>query len=125
MTESSIYWITRLDGLRDMEVVLLLVLGIGALLSGIAYLVREFEGTPADVWCLKGAVACASGTLLMGLALVFTPSTRDMLLIKGIPALVNSDLGKAIPKETEEVWKLAEDYLRSKFQPDKADGDDR
>ena len=125
MTESSIYWITRMDGVIAMESAMMVLLTLAGVISLLVSVIGDNLSTQERIRLFKGAAACASGALLMGLAVVFTPSTRDMLLIKGIPSLVNSDLGKAIPKETEEVWKLAKDYLRSKCQPDKADGENK
>jgi hypothetical protein len=59
-------------------------------------------------------------TLSSGVAKVFTPTTKEMIAIKVLPIVVNSNLvQKTIPRESEELYTLAKDYLKTKIGTNK------
>jgi len=98
MSESTIYWITRLDGINVLMGWLIAILVIlFALASCLACVLKDCDADDPErkrlepevkrlvvvvFWCIVAVV----------LAFVFTPTTKEMVAIKVIPALANSRL---------------------------------
>lgn len=110
MTEWSLYWITRLDGVRD-GVIGIFTIGIictAALL--LVYIVAE-DNRDTDVikkaakW-LKIAVPI---TVLVGVIVAFMPTTKEALVIYGGPKILNS---KFVREDAEEIGELGVEYLK-------------
>ena len=98
MSESTIYWITRLDGINNLlewlifslVIVLVASIGVTAMMAMVddddpsvkRLAPRISRYMSVSFWCI----------VTSSLTLVFTPTTKEMVAIKVIPALANSRL---------------------------------
>ncbi len=114
ITESTVYWITRLDGIN-------VVLKLFAASTGIASLVLIAVGfcfqyasdsTKEDKLLGKALHKLASIVVplffLFILLLVATPTTKEMCVIKGVPVIVNNESVQELPSD---VVDLAHEWL--------------
>lgn len=126
ITESTIYWITRLDGIHNFLISLCIITGFLAVLSLITFLSTfmasegEEDFHPAMKFELR---ACLIGIVLFvvfSLASVFIPTTKEMALIKVLPAISNSRfVSEELPKEAGEIYMLAKEALKEKLVGEK------
>ena len=92
ITEAELYWITRLDSISSL-LVGLIVLAVALHIGYILWLGASTERM-VDFPCHKLRRAfIVTGITVFVLMLTNTmlPSTQDMLIIKGIPVLANSE----------------------------------
>jgi len=101
ITENTIYWITRLDQI----IVALKILGATTGIIGMTGLaiaadkeIAELDTTDKD--CRKlvfwSKFLTAIGTCLL-ISSIFIPTTKEMIAIKGIPAIVNNEQVQQLP----------------------------
>ena len=77
----TLYWITRLDGLNVLFIVLTVISAFGVLFTGMA---RIIHGIEADR-LFKNGLKYGIPTLMFSVAgLIFVPTTKDALLIYGV-----------------------------------------
>lgn len=91
MNEMTLYWITRLDGIKIM-LGILTAFFIGSAVFHILYGYCE-EKKPKKRW-VAYAVCGFVGLILCGL----TPSTKEMVLIKVVPPVVESAQKANVPE---------------------------
>lgn len=98
MSESTIYWITRLDGINNLLGWLIFSLVIVLVASTwLAFIMAKVDDddpaakrlAPRISRCMSVSFWCI---VTSSLTLVFTPTTKEMVAIKVIPALANSRL---------------------------------
>lgn len=98
MSESTIYWITRLDGINNLLGWLIFSLVIVLVASTwLAFIMTKVDDddpavkrlAPITSRCMSVSFWCI---VTSSLTLVFTPTTKEMVAIKVIPALANSRL---------------------------------
>ena len=127
MTESMIYWITRLDGIRGLcfgiqtFAVLFVILGIIAAIVALCISVTaEEEGSDDDariansickfackVWIPAFCIAMACS-----LARTFTPTTKEMIAIKVIPQITSVDNVEKIKDVSKDMLDVTVDWLK-------------
>ena len=127
MTESMIYWITRLDGIRGFcfgiqtIAVLFAILGIVAAIVALCIsVIAEEEGSDDDariansickfackVWIPAFCIAMACS-----LARTFTPTTKEMIAIKVIPQITNVDNVEKIKDVSKDMLDVTVDWLK-------------
>ena len=102
LTEMSIYWVTRLDGIKTfLEALSLFVLVsccIAIFFVSIFY-TEIGRGFKPIFLCILGLLL----SFLFGLGWVFTPSTKEMYVIKAIPMIVNNEEVQEIPNKVLEL----------------------
>jgi len=110
MNESTLYWILKLDDIRD---ILKLIAALG-LVSGVVMSIAScvfFDDIETKTLWALGTLAV--GLLVLGgcvrVAHAFVPSTRQMVIIKTLPAIVNNEELKA---EGKEVYGLMKTWLK-------------
>ena len=103
ITESTIYWITRLDGIN---VALGVLLAVTTVMGSLVCLIGSLE----EEWAFirRFAPKAVAITLVLTLALVFIPTTKEICAIKVIPVIVNDDSVQKIPGDIAE---LAHEWL--------------
>ena len=122
ITENTIYWITRLDNIRYMSVLVCL---IGILVGAFAFYrwwdIHDRWWLSEDSYLAHMAWVFFPGLLAAVLFLVgcgillFVPSTKEMVAIKLIPKIVNSEFTqKELPEEAKELCTLAKRLLADK-----------
>ena len=127
MTESMVYWITRLDGIRGFcfgiqtFAVLFAILGIIAAIVALCISVTaEEEGSDDDariansickfackVWIPAFCIAMACS-----LARTFTPTPQELLAIKVIPQITNVDNVEKIKDVSKDMLDVTVDWLK-------------
>lgn len=95
ITESMMYWITRLDGIQVAFVLGTVVAIILSIITHVAIL----EGTctkeeTIEAWhkYKKARLVSYISIIVCLLGLVFTPTTKEMAMIYAVPAITRSDV---------------------------------
>ena len=112
ITAEEIYWITRLDIIHTA-----MLLGIAvAFVAMLAFIIHACEKESAG-WAISGITLFVVTTIILGLVYIFVPTTKEMAMIKIIPAMVNSDfMQNDLPEDMKQVYSLGKqaivDYLK-------------
>ena len=103
VTESELYWITRLDPINIFAGV---SLTLSIILWGVNYLDENEElMTSAKRWSGWSFLA----TIFMSVILMFTPTMKEMCAIKIVPAIMNNELVQTVGNE---FYSLAVEWMR-------------
>lgn len=121
ITPSDIYWITRFDGINHAAGWLLLLFGIvSALTTVFAFCAKDGGDDAIASLFFRVAVPSSCAALACVATLVFTPTTKEAILICGLPAIVNNEKVQAKASEaldgTEDLLKLAKGYVADKLK---------
>ena len=116
ISESTIYWITRCDAINA-------GLGLLAGACGFVIVVCVFlaaENLDDEDFVKKMLrLAGISGALLLFfvVGLIFVPTTKEMALIKVVPALARSELVReTIPAEARDIYRIAKEAMVEKIK---------
>ena len=127
MTESMVYWITRLDGIRGFcfgiqtFAVLFAILGIVAAIAAACIRVgAEEEGSDDDARIASGIckIACKVWiptfciAIACSLVRTFTPTTKEMIAIKVIPQMASVDNVEKIKDVSKDMLDITADWLK-------------
>ena len=127
MTESMIYWITRLDGIRGFcygiqtIAVLFAIVGIVAAIAAACIRVgAEEEGSDDDARIASGIckIACKVWIPAFCLAMVcsfarmFTPTTKEMIAIKVIPQIASTENVDKIKGISKDMLDITTEWLK-------------
>ena len=126
MTESMVYWITRLDGIRGFcfgiqtIAVLFAILGIVAAIAAACIRVGAEEGSDDDARIASGIckIACKVWipafciAIACSLVRTFTPTTKEMIAIKVIPQITSVDNIEKIKDVSKDMLDVAVDWLK-------------
>lgn len=127
MTESMVYWITRLDGIRGFcfgiqtFAVLFAILGIIAAIVALCIRVEaEEEGSDDDAriansickFACKVWIPAFCIAMVCSLARTFTPTTKEMIAIKVIPQITNVDNVEKIKDVSKDMLDVTVDWLK-------------
>jgi hypothetical protein len=111
VTESMLYWITRLDGIKGA------IVGIGAVLIIVfvvsTWIFSMLRFVDKKQWATKRMIGSLTGIVLSSLFMVsniFIPTTKEMCAIKAIPMVVNDKQVQELPIK---VIDLANEWLDS------------
>ena len=120
VTESMVYWATRLDNIRVFLGIATFVLAGLIIFCGVLYIDNSDKH---DEDCRKFGKQCRAFmvSLIAPLAftvigLVFVPTTAEYATIKIIPAIANSSAVQQLPKELEKFYPLVKDYVERKLK---------
>ena len=127
MTETMIYWITRLDGIRGFcfgiqtFAVLFTILGVIAAIAATCISVTaEEEGANDDARVANGIckIACKVWIPAFCIAIVcsltrtFTPTTKEMIAIKVIPQMASVNNVEKIKDISKDMLDITADWLK-------------
>ena len=127
MTESMIYWITRLDGIRGFcygiqtIAVLFAIVGIVAAIAAACIRVgAEEEGSDDDARIASGIckIACKVWipafciTMVCSFARMFTPTTKEMIAIKVIPQIASTENVDKIKGISKDMLDITAEWLK-------------
>ena len=124
ITENEMYWLTRLDPANRMLCTLLIVGITLVVVFLLAQLILRDTGSwekeedvnrklkAADWMLFKGLPLTVVMMLILGIALVFTPTTKEMAAIKIIPAVANSQAVEKLGKSAETLIDLANSWMQ-------------
>lgn len=132
ITESTIYWITRLDGIRTAAGI---CLGVGIIVIVICSIfwgvqVNELMDTFSKErrehlesilkLAIKTACCSAFAVVICISILLFVPSTKEMTMIKILPAISNSKfVSEELPKDVREIYVMAKEAVKEKLVGEK------
>lgn len=132
ITESTIYWITRLDKFHVTAGVLL---GISFMVLLICIVVccvyknqldeiysKEYRERIKREMKITIKIACYAvfSIAMCASVLVFVPTSREMAMIKVLPAISNSKfMSEELPKDIREVYLMAKDAVKEKLVGEK------
>lgn len=127
MTETMIYWITRLDNIRGFccgiqtFAVLFAILGIVAVIAAACIRVgAEEEGSDDDARIASGIckIACKVWIPAFCIAMVcslvrtFTPTTKEMIAIKVIPQIASVNNVEKIKDISKDMLDITTEWLK-------------
>ena len=127
MTETMIYWITRLDGIRGFccgiqtIAVLFAVLVISAAFVAVCISISaEEEGSDDDARIASSIckIACKIWipafciAIVCSLARTFTPTTKEMIAIKVIPQMASVDNVEKIKDISKDMLDVTAEWLK-------------
>lgn len=117
ITESTIYWVTRLDSIHTMFSIMFLVSFLTAfgVFLYMLYLriAEERRGACGLAAPLTGLLIAV---LVSVLGLVFVPHTKEYAAMKIIPAIVNSKEISEVPGDLKELYRLAIDGIKEELE---------
>ena len=132
MTESAMYWLTRLDGVHSfingLEFPLVLVSAVAALAMVISYTVAKCNEKDAEQsdyakeqfelakgffkTSLKVFVCTAAAAACLGAASVFVPTTKEMAAIKVVPVLAGPETAEKLKEVSSDMANAAAQWLK-------------
>ena len=116
---SEVYWMTRLDAVVVFFGITSTILGIALLVMAIifAFALNENGWKDDFVKTLLKLIGRTSIPFLFCLMIViFVPNTKEMIMIKGLPALINSDyVQNELPSDAKEVKDITIQWLKKKL----------
>lgn len=119
ITESEMYWITRLDNIRALIATLCVMSGLLVVVLAFAGgILRDDNDIGTSQYTLgrrlhsPGIPACMVLSLLFGTALVFVPTIKEYAAIRVIPAIANSE---AIQQDIPELYKLSVQWMKQEL----------
>ena len=119
ITGSEVYWMTRLDAISVFFGITSTVLGIAILAMTFifAFALNENGWKDDFVKSLLKIMKMTSIPFLICLIIViFVPNTKEMIMIKGLPPLINSDyVQNELPSDAKEVKDITIKWLKKKL----------
>ena len=127
MTESMIYWITRLDGIHGFcsgiqtLAGVFAIVGIAAAIIAVCIkIISEAEGSDDDARVASGIckIACKVWipafciAIMCSLARTFTPTTKEMIAIKVIPQIADANNIGKIKDISKDMLDITADWLK-------------
>lgn len=113
ITESMVYWITRLDGIKGLLCGGMVLSAIVAVIVIMGLLFEDIEHVKTLVWPVLVFI-------ILGVTTVFVPTTKQMCAIKVIPIIANNDGVQELP---DKVVDLANEWL-DELKPNKETSDE-
>lgn len=124
ITESTVYWITRMDSIHIFLSGLCIFFGILIVLSLIVFfaifmICDDITYKKFGIFLRTFWISSALFIMFFFIS-VFIPTTKEMALIKVLPAISNSRfVSEELPKEAGEIYMLAKEALKEKLVGEK------
>lgn len=119
ITESAIYWILKLDDIHCLIVIIAVVALLTSIISGTGVAIFW------DAWCdedKKRLIICKKCFFVLipvlcvsVLTATFMPTTKQMAMIKIIPAIANSEIADDMPKDAKDIYKLGIEAIKEQL----------
>lgn len=111
ITESMIYWITRLDYVRGVCIGILVVGGVVGIITFAASYDSSLDSFGRRLLRWISLVCVALFFVAVG-GVVFVPTTQEMAMIKVIPAVSNSEfVAERLPADARQIYELGKQRL--------------
>ena len=136
--ETSLYWITRLDGLLVAFTIICVLSACVSVALCMRYIFLKFDNDCTNLragisleyvigWTKKYLKLALTVCFISSLTLIVCPTTKEMLLIKGVSAayeyVQSSDTAKELPEKTlKALDKLLSDYIGEEDSQKKQEG---
>ena len=127
MTESMIYWITRLDGIHGfcygIQTIAVISTIIGAIVALVAVCIKvssEVEESNDDARIARSIckIACKVWipafciAIMCSFTRIFMPTTKEMIAIKVIPQIANVENVEKIKDISKDMLDITSDWLK-------------
>ena len=120
ITESELYWITRLDDIRwcfGGGVITCCIIAIFLSVAFFVYIMEE-DQIPRMISRALLIVGLVGFVCILGVALI--PSTKEMAMIKVIPMIANSKfVAEELPADARQIYELGKKALVEKMTGEK------
>lgn len=117
ITPSTIYWISVLDSMLGVAVIIAILSGIAGVIMLVAYFVSFDEEIACSLKRLLAATACVFVASIV--TCIFTPSAKTCAAIYVVPAIANSEKLHGV---TDGIYDLAIEWLKE-LKPAKSKGE--
>lgn len=112
---SEIYWITRLDGIIGVLITIAIISSLIAYIAGLVWMIEDLYDDKL-LLCKRVIRTSTAIFVTSGLGLVFTPTTKEMLLIYAaggsIEYIKSNDVVKQLPdKCVQAIDALLDEYI--------------
>jgi len=130
ITPSEMYWLTRMDGIREVAQVMCIVFAVFAIAGLLGYVGTAIGSvtaeTPTGTGQAKAAhrkLAWAFWGLLAGLVsslavYTFLPTTREYAAIRMVPAIINNE---RLRTDAAELYDLTTEWAKGQLRTKKAE----
>lgn len=127
MTETMIYWITRLDRIHNfcdgIQTIALLFATIGFIILLVAAILKhmaEADGTDSEVKMTSGVckmsckiwIPALCVAMICSFARIFTPTTHELVAIKVIPQITSTNNIEKIKGISKDMFDIANNWLK-------------
>lgn len=116
ITESMMYWITRLDGIQTVFIVGTLVAIIISIITHVVILEGAYSKEDTiEAWhkYKKARRMSYLSIIVCILVLLFTPTTKEMAMIYAVPAITRSDV---VREDLPELYDYGVKALKQQLQ---------
>ena len=123
ITESAIYWILKLDDIKTffwLPIIICAILSVIFLIISICCYI-ESQPCPSDeekkftMFAVKLCLITTSIWISLSAINCFIPSTKQMAMIKVIPAITNSDFAADMSKDAKELYKMGIEAIKEQL----------
>lgn len=126
ITESMVYWVLKLDDICKA----LVIVGVCSATVALGTLIAWGVNAAVDnVKLARSAKKICRKSTVVALAcltiLTFIPKTKQMAMIKVIPAIANSEIAGEISKDAKELYKMGVDAIKEQLMSKEIKKDDR
>ena len=118
ITESTIYWVTRLDAFNNLMTAVSLI-GVICLIASIiasCIVIGERNSILNDesklILPLKFLIASILILVVCATLLVFVPTTKEYAAMKLLPKIANDEALNTLSQDGKELYRLTVDYLK-------------
>ena len=130
ITESTIYWITRLDYISGLVLGLAIFMTIAIVFCVACFFIaaEERQYTYDDKKIAKynstmdnsirSIYICSFFALFLWVAFALTPNTKEMCMIKVIPMLANSEAVDRLGKDGKDIYELGIKKIKEELTGD-------
>lgn len=107
ITENTIYWILKLDDIIDLCIGLLIPLALMSLVGLVVYVIGSDEIDKVTLSKLRSFLRISIPvSILLAFTVTFLPTTKQMAMIKVIPAITNSEIAGEMSADAKELYKM-------------------
>lgn len=119
---NEMYWITRMDGINTFLIICEIFICLAFVWIAVTFMFADSSEEKRTT--AKGSIYTGIAALIVGLMLIFIPTTKDMLLIYGVGGTIDyikgNDTAKGLP---DKAVKALDKYL-DEISKDKQDEKD-
>lgn len=121
ITSWEMYWFTRLDGVHDSAIAVLVLASVAALFCAVGYGVAVSEEDDSMLRRVRPMLVLTLLAMTVGAAAaILVPTTKEMAAIKVVPLIANSESVKKIGDVGNNMLDLANEWLLE-LKPKKAE----
>lgn len=119
ITESAIYWILKLDDIQLLTVIIAVVALLTSIIFGTGWAVfwdawRDEDKKRLSI-CKKCFFVLISVFCVSVLTATFMPTTKQMAMIKVIPAITNSEFAADMSKDAKDLYKMCIEAIKEQL----------